>query len=427
MIRHWIALLVTLMFAASALAQDAPTPPAPAETTELAAAELAATAEWLAGQVERAERAVDQAFNLLGLFEAFGLIIAVVGGALGALGITRLFLAQNELAATRARIEAGLHELEEDLEGQIREKEARLEHLREDLIARFDNEHAALRDRTSRALLAQSLLALGERQYRVRDLRGAIATYTRAIALDHDNPIAHYRQGYVHVHLGQFDAAEASFRQSLALEPDFALAKAGFGFALRRKADSMEHGTERDILMNEAERNLLEALAANPNLVDDDNESWWGALGGLYRRTGQMERAIRAYERATEVTPHSSYGYGNLAQLYALTQDHQRMLKTYERVEKLAWASTQADVNNYWDHADVVTARLALGKADGAMSMLPDALALASSAWECQALVDTLTRLAGLVSPAKQGTIQAAIEQIEAYAAERFSAGEADG
>jgi tetratricopeptide (TPR) repeat protein len=89
-------------------------------------------------------------------------------------------------------------------------------------------------------------------------------------------------------------------------------------------------------------------------LVDDDGEAWWGSLGGLYRRRGQTEQAIKAYERAAEVTPHSSYPFSNLAMLYMRTKDHESMMKMFKRVERIAHAETQAEVDTYWAYADLL-------------------------------------------------------------------------
>jgi tetratricopeptide (TPR) repeat protein len=157
----------------------------------------------------------------------------------------------------------------------------------------------------------------------------------------------------------------------------------------------MPEGLDRDSILNHGEGHLIEALRLSPNLVDDDGESWWGSLGGLYRRRGQVQQAIFAYERAAEVTPHSSYPFSNLALLYMQTDNRDKMMATFKRVERLAYGETQADVDNYWAYADLLTAKLALGKADDAQHALTSVLDLApkGSAHVLTMLVDTLERL----------------------------------
>ena len=62
---------------------------------------LPALATQVAADLAEAERAVDQAFNLLGLLESFGLIVTVVGGVGVIFGVTRFFSAQNQLRESR--------------------------------------------------------------------------------------------------------------------------------------------------------------------------------------------------------------------------------------------------------------------------------------------------------------------------------------
>jgi tetratricopeptide (TPR) repeat protein len=54
------------------------------------------------------------------------------------------------------------------------------------------------RQNTANANLALSLLTLGERQYRSQDFQGALNTYRRALELDPNSLITHYRLGYVY-------------------------------------------------------------------------------------------------------------------------------------------------------------------------------------------------------------------------------------
>jgi tetratricopeptide (TPR) repeat protein len=140
---------------------------------------------------------------------------------------------------------------------------------------------------------------------------------------------------------------------------------------------------------------MIQALKISPMLVDDDGESWWGALGGLYRRRGQVDQAIYAYERAAEITPHSSYPFSNLALLYMEKNDREKMLATFKRVERLAFGETQAEVDNYWAYADLLASQLALGKTDDAEHALRSVIDIApeSSPYVLTMLIDTLTRL----------------------------------
>ncbi|NDJ61808.1 MAG: tetratricopeptide repeat protein [Chloroflexi bacterium] len=246
----------------------------------------------------------------------------------------------------------------------MRAKQDEVEDLKNQLQASAEQQ----RRESAQATLALSLLPLGERQYRAQDFNGALDTYQRALQMNTENPVIHYRIGYIHVQSGQLDDAEHHLLEALRIDPSFAPALAALGYVYRRKGEQMKPSHDRDKMLNRAESKLLEALEISPKLVDDDDESWWGSLGSLYRRRGQIDEAIRAYEAAAEVTPHSSYPFSNLALLKV--GDRDAMIDAYRRVERLARAEALAQVDNYWGYADLLTAQLALGKTDEAADTL---------------------------------------------------------
>ncbi|HLU09727.1 MAG TPA: tetratricopeptide repeat protein [Oceanobacillus sp.] len=361
--------------------------PSTDDVLERAEAAAAAARE----HAEDAARYAGDASNFLGIFEAISVAITIAIGALGVVGVTRLFSAQNALTEARKRVNEELDTLRKEFEDEIERRRKELIELN-DLLRQSAEQQ---KRESARATLALSLLPLGERQYRAQDLKGAYETYLRALELDGNNPVIHYRLGYVAVQSDHFEDAERHLKRALEIDPDFALAKAALGFTYRRMTDSMSDSPERDLLYNKAENCFLEALQKSPKLVDDDGESWWGSLGGLYRRRGQMEQAIKAYERAAEVTPHSSYPFSNLALLYMGTQDRESMMKMYKRVERIALAETQAEVDNYWAYADVLTARLALGKTQDTEDLLTIMFEIApkESNYPLESLANTLERL----------------------------------
>lgn len=397
------ALLVFVLLTTAAVAvqaQDTPPPPdANAERAEAAAAEAREHAE-------DAARYAGDASNFLGIFEAISVAITIAIGAFGVVGITRLFSAQSQLTEARKRIIDEVDTLRKEFEDELERRGSELSEL--NALLRESSEQQ--RRESARATLALSLLPLGERQYRAQDLKGAYETYTRALQLDGNNPVTHYRLGYVAVQSDHFDDAERHLRRALEIDPEFALAQAALGFTYRRMTDSMLDSPERDLLYNKAENAFLEALQKSPKLVDDDGESWWGSLGGLYRRRGQMNQAIRAYERAAEVTPHSSYPFSNLAMLYMNSQNHDGMMRMFRRVERLAHAETQAEVDNYWAYTDLLTSRLALGKSDNddVLTMMLE-IAPTETDYPLESLASTLERLMNALGG------EAAAPQIQKY------------
>ncbi len=426
-LRLWI-IFCLLFISTAALAQEdtpepSPTTPTATATVDdaLARAEAAAIrAEEAADEADsRAQEAIDLAFNLLGIFEAIGFLVTVGAGLAAIFGVSRLISAQNELTRARESVERELEEITKRFEQRLSEKEEEVTKLHEEL------EETAARNRQmlANASLAQSLLPIGERQYRAQDFQGALDTYQRALELDPGNLILHYRIGYTYTQSGELERALEHLQRALEIDDTFAPALASLGYVYRRIGEKMPNGIERDDTLNKAERYLLEALKRSPKLIDEDGESWWGSLGGLYRRRGQIEQAIEAYKRATEVTPQSSYGWGNLALLYVQTHNREKMLETYKRVEMLAQAEALAEVDNYWGWSDLAVARLALGKEAEAQEALQRALELASpdSPYMLDMLIDTIDRLATALDEGERPPLERAKAEIRRVQAEHMA------
>ncbi len=409
-----IVLLGLLLSAPALTAQEAEEPAEPnaAEllaTTQALVATTEARLDSLENTAASVESAADLAFNLLGLFEAIGFFVTVAAGIAALFGIPRFISAQNELQAARKLFEEEIASSRERLERDTAQKQAELNQLRTEL-----------KDSTGKATLALSFLPLGDRQYKAGDFKGAMELFKRALELDRNNPIIHYRLGYVYTQAGQLDDAERHLKLALDIEKDFAPALAVLGYTYRRMAERMDESHERDMLQNQAEQLLQRALALSPRLVDDDGESWWGSLGGLYRRRGQIEQAIRAYTQAGEVTPNSSYAFSNLALLYMQQGNRDRMIETYRKVEELAVGEVQSDPDNYWANADLLTSRLALGKYEEAQKALQALFVTAplDSSWALDSQMDTMNRLAQALEPEKATIVREFIERIRQFAEE---------
>jgi tetratricopeptide (TPR) repeat protein len=402
-------LLIVLIFSLTlpAVAQEVPPETTPDLESLVQRAEAAANrAETALAEAEvvseEAQNAVGLANDMFGLFEAMsgvvGIFVPLLAVVAAAVGFYRLESASNDLREARERFER-----------DIKQREIELDTLRDQLKASARQQ----RENAAKASLALALLPLGERQYRAQDYSGALDTYRRALELDPDNPIIHYRLGYVYTQSGELDEALDHLNRSLELDISFAPSQAARGYVYRRMGDKMELGVDRDIMYNRAEENFLLALQASPKLMDEDSESWWGSLGGLYRRRGQVQQAIYAYERCADVTPHSSYPFSNLALLYAQTQNRKRMIETYKRVEQLAWGEIQQDVDNYWAYADLIVARLALGKLKETEEVLDTALQTApsDSPYTLDSLLETLERLSNALEPQERPPVR----QVMAY------------
>ncbi len=428
MLRHLLLLILCLLlFVVPLSAQESEVTPEPVPTQAEPRLE---DYEELLADIEAirddARTAADMAFNLLGLFEALSFVVTIVGGAAAIVGFRSFNQARGELDKTREEVKKEVKNIEDSLKTLTDEQFKKLEDVRDDLENTAEEERKA----TSNALLANALIPLGERQYKATDYAGALTTYNRARELDGDNPVVHQRLGYVYTASGKLDEAKYHYEQAIEREENFAPALAGLGFVYRRLGEQaekrMENRTlseeertkamvERKQLLNRAEQLLLRALELSPRLVDEDGESWWGVLGGLYKRRDQIDDAIDAYKQATRVTPQSSYGQGNLALLYMKQNRRDEMLETYEKVEQIARQEATREQGNFWGYADLITSSLAIGKHEQALDAVPIAISIApvESPYMLEGLTDTLRDLVKVLEDEKVIHIQTAIRMLE--------------
>lgn len=246
---------------------------------------------------------------------------------------------------------------------------------------------------------ALALLALGERQYQMRDLDGALSTYKRALKLNAKSPAIHYHIGYIHAQRGALDLAEASLTAALEHDPDFSPAQAARGFVHWRHGETLPDGETRDTIFANAEKKLLEALYNAPRLLDDDGDSWWCTMGGVYASMGKAEKALEAYQKAFQITPYAAYPLSMVALYQGITGDRARMLQSFRDTERLARIQTQSRPDDYRAYAHLMIARLAHGKiqeAEEALGMLLPLLP-EKQVYVAPALLDMLAQLKALL------------------------------
>lgn len=377
--------------------------------------------------LSEAESLVDMSFNLLGLFEALSLVVTVGGAVLAGFGLTRFNNAQTELTKARKEVLEEFEQYRDKFDKEAQQRERELKALQQVLEDAAEEE----RQHTNNALLANALIPLAERQYRAADYKGALNTYNRALELDPENPVVNQRLGYVYTQSGELDKAKYHYERAIERESDFAPALAGLGFVYRRFSENLskevtaenltndellQRNIQRDQLLNRSENLLLQALEISPKLVDDDGESWWGVLGGLYKRRGQIEQAIDAYRQATEVTPQSSYGFGNLANLYMRKGEVEKMRETFQRVEQIAFKEADAQPGNFWGYADLVTSSFAIGKVEQARDSIPIAISIApiDSPYMLEGLLASLQDLYEVTEQGERNPIAQGIAEISA-------------
>ncbi|HLA43841.1 MAG TPA: tetratricopeptide repeat protein, partial [Aggregatilineales bacterium] len=103
-------------------------------------------------------------------------------------------------------------------------------------------------------------------------------------------------------------------------------------------------------------------------LIDADNESYFGTLGGLYRRQGRNEDALKAYEMAVKITPNNSYPVGNLATLYKKLDYEEKARHMYQRAIEISEAILDDHPGDTWARLDLAQAFLIVGEKDKALA-----------------------------------------------------------
>lgn len=216
-----------------------------------------------------------------------------------------------------------------------------------------------------KAFRVLSLLLLAEQQVRARNRTTAIATLNEAYEIDPNNQTTNYLLGYLYVGRKDFTKATDHLQRALNISPDFAPALAALGLAQRKMGDAIKDPAQtmqRNQFWSQAEYNLTKALNADSALIDADNESYFGSLGGLYRRQGRYEDATQAYESAVSTTPNNSYPVNNLATLYKKLGKEEQAAEMFARSREISEAILDDHPGDTWARLDLAQAFLVLGQ-----------------------------------------------------------------
>lgn len=246
-----------------------------------------------------------------------------------------------------------------------------------------------LEQRVEDVMFAFSDLVQANQELQLRNYEEAYADVLRVLERMPQNALALYIAGWIEFQYmpEKFEDGLARMERAYRFAPDNPTIKAAYGVVLRRKA-VQSSGTLRDQLFSQAEALLLEALSANPRLLDLNHESFWGPVAGLRRDQGRLEKAIEAYESAVRVTPGSSYPHGNLAALYLCqhralgdAESRERALQHFKQALHYAQYEMAMLPHDYFHMMDIAMSSVVLGYEDrehltSAQAMLDDVLGL---------------------------------------------------
>jgi Tfp pilus assembly protein PilF len=122
------------------------------------------------------------------------------------------------------------------------------------------------------------------------------ASYRQAIALKPDFAEAYYNLGNTLKELGRLDEAESSLRQAIALKPDYAEVHSNLGVMLKALGR-----------LNEAEASCRQAIALKPDSAEAHNN-----LGVTLPELGRLSEAEASFRQAIALKPDFADAYWNL-------------------------------------------------------------------------------------------------------------------
>ena len=168
--------------------------------------------------------------------------------------------------------------------------------------------------------------------------RDSETLWTRTLACDAQNPLAHIQLGLVLANRGQADEAIFHYRKALEIMPDSELAHNNLGNRLAARGQ-----------VDEAIAHYRKALEIKPDFEEAHN-----SLGNALAARGQLDAAITHFRQALEIEPDFAEAHMNLGR--ALTGRGRRQ----EAIEHFRKALCLASARNDRDLVDAIRAQIRL-------------------------------------------------------------------
>lgn len=178
---------------------------------------------------------------------------------------------------------------------------------------------------------------LAELRYQQGDVRGAIDVLQPAVVATPDSA-AYESLGWWHWELGELDAAQASFEQSIALDPPGA---------------SSSYGGLASLLVERGEPDQAEELLQRAIADFADEPQIFAEYGRFLLDMERPAAAIKYYARATELEPDNGYRYVELAAAHTAAENQQPALDALQRGTELAGDDPWLYEALGWGYADL--------------------------------------------------------------------------
>jgi len=143
---------------------------------------------------------------------------------------------------------------------------------------------------------------------------------------------ADYNIGYIKTVQKLYEEAIIAFRKAVQLDRLYAKAHEGMGRAyqkLGRNKEAQEcFQKAADIYLGKERIQDAEAVLNEILKIDPDSVNIFNTLGVLYRKKGDLEKALINYQKALTVHPDEPYIHFNIGRLY-LEMEHPEKARTH--------------------------------------------------------------------------------------------------
>ena len=164
----------------------------------------------------------------------------------------------------------------------------------------------------------------------------AISLLKQGIESAPNHPRLHYLLGTIHFDKGDVESAIQSFQECLRLEPNHISASHKLAQAYEKT------GNQTQAI------NLLQDKLVRPDKrkTQLDNAIAYNHLGVLHYREGEVDKAIQAFEKALEISPHHQNTKRNMHQIYLEKTHHALKTKDFPSAEQFSKKAIQLEPQN---------------------------------------------------------------------------------
>lgn len=204
---------------------------------------------------------------------------------------------------------------------------------------------------------------LGEVYLQQGNYTAALREFLKAEELNPEDPFLHYGLGLTYRAKGKPDLAIEHFRKALRINPDYSAARNGLGTAYLAKrdwdaaikafeevAENILYATPELPLSNlglayyqkgdyaSAQKYYMRALELKPGFINA-----LVGLGRTYMALGKPSEAVKSLETGARYYPRSGAVFFDLGKAYTMSGEYPKALRAFEKVSELAPDSPLAE------------------------------------------------------------------------------------